>query len=619
MGSNGMEKLILDICEAIARAGGIGPDKLVQLMRARNRELATARRPGEPPRATIAKRDVIAAYRAAERDDPGHWRRLGVDDATAAVLEEALRVKPRRTASGVATVSVVAKPWPCSGSCGYCPNDLRMPKSYLADEPACQRAEAAWFDPYLQASARLRTLASMGHPTDKVELIVLGGSWDDYPEAYRLWFACELFRAVSDAGQPDAARLAETSRRAAYERAGIPSSPGACAELVRAEQGRVDAGRSTYNDAWARLYGDGPWADVALWQRATIADVEAEHERNEGSAHRVVGLSFETRPDLVTPSGLTLMRRLGATKVQIGVQSLDAAVLRENGRGAADVESARRAFALLRLFGFKIHAHAMANLPGSAPERDIADFSRLVGDADFLPDEAKIYPCVLVESARLSERYRRGEWRPYGDDELADVLAADILAAPPYVRISRVVRDIPAPDIVAGSKRGNLRQVVEERLAQRGETVREIRYREIGDGSVDMGGLALDEVSYSVSTGEEVFLQWVDPAGRIAGFLRLSLPDPAIVAEHAAELPVRPGEAMIREVHVYGVAARLGDDAEANAQHRGLGRRLVERACELACEAGYGGVNVISAVGTRGYYRKLGFVDAGLYQRRDLG
>ena len=613
----------MDIVGALRRKGALDADGLARLLRARNRERARAADSADRAPAPLAKRDVLAAYRAIERDDPGHWRRLGVTARDEAALFAAVRMKPRRTASGVATVSVVAKPWPCSGSCVYCPNDVRMPKSYLADEPACQRAERAFFDPYLQTASRLRALSLMGHPTGKVELIVLGGSWDDYPEGYRTWFARELFRALNDAEDPQTLEQGCARRRAAYERAGVPSDPDACAAFAAAAQADVDAGRATYADAWRRLYGDGAWERVARWQCAQIAEVEAEHARNERAAHRAVGLSFETRPDLVTAEGLRRMRRLGATKVQMGVQSLDGEVLRENGRGRADVAAVRRAFALLRAFGFKIHVHAMANLPGSTPERDIADFRRLMEDRDFLPDEAKVYPCVLVVGTGLSRLYERGDWRPYGEDELAAVLAADIAAAPPFARISRVVRDIPAPDIVAGNMRANLRQVVERRLAEAGTAVQEIRAREIGAAAVDVGSLSLDEVRYETSIGREAFLQWIGPDGRIAGFLRLSLPDAAQVFLRTGGASVRPGEAMIREVHVYGVAAVIdepggSDAAVPHAQHRGLGRALIERACAITREEGYAAVNVISAVGTRAYYRGLGFVDAGLYQRRNL-
>ena len=250
---------------------------------------------------------------------------------------------------------------------------------------------------------------------------------------------------------------------------------------------------------------------------------------------------------------------------------------------------------------------------------DKRDYLRFVGEGPFQPDEVKLYPCALIEGARLVGSFERGEWRPYTEEELLDVLADDIVATPAFCRISRMIRDFSSDDIMVGNKKPNLRQLVENRLQAQGAgaQVREIRFREIGTGSADLKDLAMQVVPYETGVTSERFLQWVTPAGKIAGFLRLSLPDQTYVGEHAEELPVRCGEAMIREVHVYGMAARVGEDGRA-AQHHGLGRKLVERACEIARAAGYTHVNVISAVGTREYYRGLGFYDNGLYQQKEL-
>ena len=234
-----------------------------------------------------------------------------------------------------------------------------------------------------------------------------------------------------------------------------------------------------------------------------------------------------------------------------------------------------------------------------------------------MPDEVKLYPCSLIEDTRLVSCYEAGQWRPYGEDELVDVLAQDILATPPFCRVSRMIRDFSAGDIVAGNKKTNLRQMVEARLAQKGAHVDEIRYREISLAATDPATLALEQVEYETSVTHEVFLQWVTPEGGIAGFLRLSLPDASFVRAHKDELSVSLGEAMIREVHVYGRVANFHESAEG-VQHRGLGKRLVERAADIARARGYSRLNVISSVGTRGYYEKLGFERAGLYQARDL-
>ncbi|MDY2776855.1 MAG: tRNA uridine(34) 5-carboxymethylaminomethyl modification radical SAM/GNAT enzyme Elp3 [Collinsella sp.] len=628
-----MEQIVLDILAILRDGGDVDDRALVRIVNARSRADAVDKR-------AYAKRRILPFYQRIKRDDPDLWRSWGVTPELEERFLRAVRMKPRRTASGVATITVITKPWPCSSDCLYCPNDIRMPKSYLHGEPACERAEQNWFDPYLQVSARLTALSQMGHATDKVELIVLGGTWSDYPRAYQIWFVSELFRALNDSaiagvaanpmlagwdalpegspGAPEGEGLprAVAERRELYRSLGLPRDEEGFSRAASRVQAAIDAGELSYNRAHRELYGgDGAWARLASMQVADLDELERLQRVNEDARHRVVGLVIETRPDAVTPAALELIRRLGCTKVQMGIQSLDQRILDMNDRGI-EVSRIARAFELLRAFGFKIHAHAMVNLLGATPEGDVRDYARLVGDEPFQPDEVKLYPCALIEGARLCRRHERGEWVPYAEDELMGVLAEDVLSTPSFCRISRMIRDFSSHDIIAGNKKPNLRQMVECRLAE-GPRVREIRYREVGTGAVALSDLRLDVVPYETSNTSERFLQWVDPEDRIAGFLRLSLPSRDYVAAHADELPIAPGEAMIREVHVYGAVARLGEAGDA-AQHQGLGRRLVERACEMARAAGYERINVISAVGTRAYYRSLGFQDRGLYQQRSL-
>lgn len=603
-------------------ASHVGDKRLAALIRAANRGIARNED-------HIAKKHLMPFYLRVKADDPARWTSWGIGPDVEQKLLRLLQVKPRRTASGVATIAVITKPWPCASDCLYCPNDLRMPKSYVADEPACQRAERNWFDPYLQVASRLRALNEMGHVTDKVELIILGGTWNDYPAGYRRWFVCELFRALNEAADPRLADASAAERRARYERLDIPRDEEGCARRVAETQQRVNREGIPYNQAFSVLYGEGtPWQEAAAWQTAGWDDVDRQHAANEHGAHRVVGLVMETRPDAVDARAFAEMRRLGGTKVQMGIQSLDARILEANRRGIG-VGAIRRAFELARLFGFKTHAHFMVNLLGAAPDGDKEDYLRLMGDAALVPDEVKLYPCALVDGTGLVARFRDGSWRPYTEDELMDVLASDLLATPAYCRVSRMIRDIPANDILTGNKKINLRQMVEQeadrRAAAEGRPVREIRHREISVAGADTDELRLDEIAYSTTVSDEAFLQWVTPEGRIAGFLRLSLPHAEAVdalIESGAEkdasfFPLRADEAMIREVHVYGQVAGL-HRVSGGAQHRGLGRALVERACAIARERGYRAVNVISAVGTRGYYRNLGFEDNGLYQQRRL-
>lgn len=637
-----MEEILLQIAALLREGRQVDDAVVTKLVHAASRGAA------QPP----AKRQLLPFYLRTKQEDPVRWASWQITPDLERELLRAIRIKPRRTASGVATITVITKPWPCSGDCVFCPSDLRMPKSYLHDEPACARAEQNRFDPYLQVSSRLTALSQMGHATDKIELIVLGGTWTDYPEDYQVWFMSELFRALNDdavadeaanpmlrrscgRGGAEAAMRAVpdgclprgvAARRARYRECFLAKDAEALAQRRAELQAVVDAGlgggRGSYNAAVKELYGAGSaWGRAMSWQSGSWEELERQQRVNERARHRVVGLVIETRPDAVTARSLRTIRRLGCTKVQMGVQSIDQRVLDMNER-RIDVARMEEAFALCRLFGFKIHAHFMVNLLGSTPAADKADYLRFVGPGPFQPDEVKLYPCALIEGTRLVGRHKSGEWEPYTEEELLDVLASDIVATPALCRVSRMIRDFSSKDIVAGNKKPNLRQMVERRLSETGQVrVREIRYREIGSDAPDLAELELDVVSYTTPTSEERFLQWVTLEGKIAGFLRFSLPDQRFVSEcmkrYGDDAPVGPREAMIREVHVYGVAARVGQEGVA-AQHRGLGRALVARACELSREAGFERINVISAVGTREYYRSLGFADHGLYQQKAL-
>jgi elongator complex protein 3 len=489
-----------------------------------------------------------------------------------------------------------------------------MPKSYLSDEPACQRAERNYFDPYLQVVSRLQALTHMGHITDKIELIVLGGTWSDYPAGYQIWFVSELFRALNDG---DRVEQNAAERRGFYRGKGLSYRKEDLLERVGEKQQEVNSGVLGYNRAIEQLYyHNSILRDIASQQVLGFDDLDKQHIINETAEHRVVGLAIETRPDTVTCENLKLLRRLGCTKVQIGIQSLNPEVLRLNNRRIS-LDKIREAFGLLRIFGFKIHAHFMVNLYGSSPEEDKQDYRHFVTEAPYLPDEVKLYPCALVEGTRLCQHYADGTWLPYSEDELLDILVADTLNTPPFIRISRMIRDISAHDILAGNKKANLRQLVEHKIEGTDESIAEMRYREISTSETDVEGLELVTIAYETSVTDEYFLQWVTPENRIAGFLRLSLPKREYVRECQAELPVEPDEAMIREVHIYGKVAKMHGTGEG-AQHLGLGRQLIETACDIAKARGYQKLNVISSVGTRDYYRSLGFSDNDLYQQMDL-
>ncbi len=556
------------------------------------------RRHPKDGRGLFSKSEILRGFRHLRRKAP---RARDGDLAEAAFLER-IRMKPVRTASGVAPVTVLTRPFPCPGRCIFCPSDVRMPKSYIASEPGARRAAQHRFDPWAQTLARLTALDNIGHRVDKAEVIVLGGTWSSYPEPYQIAFVKRCFDALNDF-RPGAG----------LARPPLPIAPGPASPAATVDGRTLE---ETYNRMVTRLGdeagGEGP--DPA--ESATWAELAAVQRANETAVARCVGLVLETRPDHVTPREVERLRRLGATKVQIGVQSLSDEVLALNRRGH-DVAATRRAFALLRAAGFKIHAHWMPNLYGSRPEADVADFERLFADPDFRPDELKIYPCSLVETAELMAYHADGRWRPYSRDELLGVLAECLRSTPPWCRVTRVIRDIPGTEIVEGNRETNLREAAERRLDEAGVPRLDIRSREVRGRAIDGHRLALEEIEYATSIGREVFLQYVTPGDRLAGFLRLALPtlrSPRALPPSPAPISEIARSAIIREVHVYGRLVGLGERRRGRAQHAGLGTALTARAAEIAAAAGYADLAVISAVGTRAYYRRLGFTDGPLYQ-----
>lgn len=450
-----------------------------------------------------------------------------------------LQTKPVRSQSGVTVVTVLTKPYPCPGECIFCPTDYRMPKSYLHDEPGAQRAERYQFDPYEQTAGRIRALAQIGHPVDKIELLILGGTWSSYRRDYQEWFIKRCFEALNG----------------------------------------VEA--------------------------ATLTEAQA---RNVTAVHRNVGLVVETRQDHVDVAELRWFRYLGVTKVQIGIQSADDQILALNKRGHT-VQATRDAFRLLRLAGYKIHGHWMPNLLGATVESDVLDYGRLWHDPALRPDELKIYPCMLLENADLYAYWQAGDYQPYSEAEVQEVLRRTMPQTPRYARLTRVIRDIPTTNVVAGNKKANLREVAERQLQQEGRPCRCIRCREVRRQKLSPANLHLTSETYATDATTEHFLSFNTPDDHLAGFLRLSLPH----RTQPHPFPELADHAMIREVHVYGPALAVGEASQGEAQHMGLGTQLVAQAKDIARQAGYGRIAVISAIGTRAYYHKLGFTLDGLY------
>jgi len=472
-------------------------------------------------------------------------------------LERLLRKREIRTLSGVAVVTVITKPYPCPGKCIYCPGEKGMPKSYLSNEPAVMRAILTKFDPHRQVTVRLKALEANGHPTDKVELIVLGGTWSAYPKKYQTWFIKRCFDALNK-------RKAEG--------------------LSQAQK----------------------------W--------------NEKAKHRCVGLTLETRPDMVNEKEVKRMRKLGCTRVELGVQSLDDSILKLNKRGHT-VKQTIRATKLLKQVGFKVMYHMMLNLPGSTPSKDLKIFKKLFTNPNFQPDLLKIYPCVVTKDSKIYRWYRQGKYKPYSDKQLKNLLIKIKQTIPYYVRITRLIRDIPAESIVAGNKITNLRQLIQDEIQKSSQLCKCIRCREAGHQKsvkckVQNEKLQLKTQKYKASDGIEYFLSIESKNRKILyAFLRLRI-NKNIDDNFIEELK---GTALIRELHTYGQLIPLprprsrGVYPQQRIQHSGLGKKLMTEAEKIVVKKkGIKKIAIISGIGVREYYKKLGYRLEGTYMTKNL-
>ena len=446
--------------------------------------------------------------------------------------------KASRTISGVTPVAVMTKPFACPGKCVYCPSSPEAPKSYTVESPAVLRARSCGFDARKQVEVRLKTLAEMGHARDKIELIIMGGTFLSCPRDYQYEFI---------------------------------------------------------KDCYDGLNG------------ATSSSLEEARKLNEDAEHRCVGLCIETRPDFCGEEEIRTMLDFGATRVELGVQTLDDEIhcLTKRGHGVAEVVSATR---LLRDCGFKVYYHWMPGLPGSTPEHDLEQSRQLFEDPRFRPDGLKLYPTLVVRGAELENWYRDNHYRPYRDEVMTDLLIAIKVLIPRYVRISRLMRDIPGKFIVAGSRDLAMRGTIRKEMEQAGVRCGCIRCREYGHRRRDgwpVGEPCLTRSDYETLGGKEIFLSYEDENETLFGLLRLR---------------VNGQKAIVRELHIFGPEVPLGKRLEQGAQHHGLGEGLLREAERIAGEDFKAPrLSVLSGVGAREYYRSLGYRLEGAYMVKDLG
>jgi len=468
-------------------------------------------------------------------------------------IEALLKTRPVRSLSGIINVSVLTKPYPCPGKCIYCPSEKGLPKSYLSGEPAVERAKRLNYDPYLQVKKRIEMLENEGHPTDKIELRIVGGTWSYYYRKYQVWFIKECFRAANDFSKT---------------------------RLLKKSTG------------------------VVKFNNLEI-DLKKEQKRNEKTKNRIVGLSVETRPDFINENEIKHLRELGATMVELGVQSIYDDVLKKNLRGHG-IKETILATKLLKDAGFKVLYQMMPNLPGSNLKKDEKMFEELFKNPDFQPDLLKIYPCSLLKEAPLYKLWRVGKYKPYTEKQLIKLIK-DIKKKIPYrVRIQRITRDIPSPRIVAGAaKISNIRQILAEKMRKGGWRCKCIRCREVKENYDPKEKFFLFRENYEASDGKEIFLSFENiNRTKLYSLLRLRL--------------TSQNQAIIREVHTYGPLIPIGVK-NLSPQHRGLGKILIKEAEKIVKkEFGLNKIAVISSVGVRNYFSKLKYKLKGTYMVKNL-
>lgn len=479
------------------------------------------------------------------------------------LLETSLRKRTIRTLSGIAPVAVLTKPYPCPGTCAYCPHEKNVPASYLSNEPAVMRAIRCGYDPYRQVAWRLKSLENNGHQPTKIELIVIGGTWSYLPTNYQYWYILNCFRAANDFPRV---------KNKIFKRP------------IKEEPFTTDL-PSPYKKNLSLKY---------LKQ-----SLKSEQKKNETAEYQIIGLTLETRPDYIDHEELLEMRDLGCTRVEIGVQVVDDKILKLNRRGHG-VKEIAEATKMLKEYGFKVTYHLMPALPGATPAKDLFLFKKLFSDARFQPDQIKFYPTVVTTGSLLYRWYQAGKYKPYSDRALQELIVKCKAAVPAYVRIMRLIRDIPGESIVAGNKITNLRQIMKDR----GVKCNCIRCREAKHEKII--NYKINLLKYSASGGIEYFIS-ADSLDEktLYGFCRLRLDKNS---------PVAP--AIIRELHVYGELVSIGKSKKV--QHSGLGTRLLAVAEKITKENKCANISIISGVGVRGYYKKFGYKLKNSYMEKTL-
>ena len=476
-------------------------------------------------------------------------------------LKKYLVTKKMRSQSGILEVAIMTSPgdFSCAYNCYYCPDQPGMPRSYIKEEPAVKRAALNNFDTVEQFYDRATTYSLNGHNVDKIELIILGGTWSSYPHDYQETFIRDLYFAANTF------------------------------YLKNSEKKR---------------------------ERLTLLE---EQKLNESSLCHIIGLTLETRPDSINLEEIKRFNRFGVTRVQLGIQHTDNYILKKINRQST-VEDAINAIRLLKDCGFKIMIHIMPNLPFSDVEKDKKMFDRIIDSEDLQADEWKIYPTSVTTTSEkdntevytvIEKWFQDGKYDPYDNEELFDVVLHAKMKVPKWIRIARIFRDIPKPNIVGGADVPNMRQILAQRMKKMGKHCNCIRCNEVKGKKVDSDDLYFSIIKYESSGGSEIFIT-VESLTRddrsIHGFTRLRLTKDAGINSDSNGIKVLEKCALLRELHVYGEVQAIYDKkSKSNNQHRGLGKKLLNFSEKYARNYGYSKLAIISGVGVRNYYRKNGY------------
>ncbi len=512
-------------------------------------------------------------------------------------FKDLLKLKPSKTSSGIAVITVMPMPFACPhGKCIYCPGGVEdnTPLSYIGTEPVTKIAQQVNYDPFRQVWTKVIQLIERGHNVDKAELVIVGGTFPFYPREYQKDFVKKCY---------DAFNLFTT-------------------EL--------------YHNDWFAFDLDPKTVSNNL----ELSDsLEKSKEKNEKAGIRCVGLTIETKPDYCKREHVDLMLELGTTRIEIGVQALNEEVFKTVNRGH-NLNDVYESFYLAKNSGYKIAAHMMPGLPKSSVKQDINDFKKLFDDQRLKPDMLKIYPTVVIKNTGLYKLYKEKKYSSYSTDDLVSILVDIKKIVPPWVRIMRIQREIEPNDVISGPRIGNLRQLVSLELKKQGVKCKCIRCREIGlkatDKEYSHEDLTLFRTDYLSSDGKEVFLSFESKDGEnLFGFLRLRImpyPQRKELIESDENNSISSSthskafqSAIVRELHVYGPLVKIGSKSTGYSnnlkrkesliyQHKGLGQSLLKEA-EKICREEFGlkKLSVISAIGTREYYKKFGYVINGPY------